>query len=212
MPPAVLATPRARSAALPFAANGVLYGTWAARIPEVQAQAGLSEGELGLALVGAAVGLVVSASAAGPLVARLGAHRVTLAALLLFAVAVVGPGLATGLGSLAVALVGLGLSTSTPLIFASIVLFGMTIGNLLMMQPLLMAERFGVRDYPTIFGRSQAIGILGVAGGPLLIGWLFDVFGSYRAPYSIAAVLSFVGMLILSTAGSANRPVPTEAV
>lgn len=115
-------------------------------------------------------------------------------------------------GLQALALVGLGLSTSTPLIFASIILFGMTIGNLLMMQPLLMAERFGVRDYPTIFGRSQAIGILGVAGGPLLIGWLFDVFGSYRAPYSIAAALSLIGMVILSTAGSADRPVPIDAV
>ena len=111
MRPAVLATPRARSAALPFFANGVLYGTWAARIPEVQARAGLSEGELGLALVGAAVGLVVSAAAAGPLVARWGPHRVTLAALAVFAVAVVGPGLATGLAGLAAALVGLGLAS-----------------------------------------------------------------------------------------------------
>lgn len=109
-------------------------------------------------------------------------------------------------GMQAVALVGIGLSTSTVLIFASIVLFGMTIGNLLMMQPLLMAERFGVRDYPTIFGRSQAIGIVGVAGGPLLIGWLFDVFGSYRVPYLTAAVLCVVGTLVLSTAGSASRP------
>ncbi len=111
MRPAVLATPRARSASLPFAANGVLYGTWAARIPEVQARTGLSEGELGLALVGAAVGLVVSAATTGALVSRVGAHRVTLAALLLFALAVVGPGLAVGLASLAAALVGLGLAS-----------------------------------------------------------------------------------------------------
>lgn len=115
-------------------------------------------------------------------------------------------------GMQAVALIGVGLSTSTLLIFASIVLFGMTIGNLLMMQPLLMAERFGVRDYPTIFGRSQAVGIIGVAGGPLLIGWLFDVFGSYRAPYTVAAILSLIGMVILSTAGPADRPAPTVPV
>lgn len=113
-------------------------------------------------------------------------------------------------GMQAVALVGVGLSTSTVLIFAAIIVFGMTIGNLLMMQPLLMAERFGVLDYPTIFGRSQAIGIIGVAGGPLLIGWLFDVFGSYRVPYLVAASLSAIGMLILSTAGSAARPTTIE--
>jgi len=107
-------------------------------------------------------------------------------------------------------LIGVGLSQSTGLIFVSIILFGLTIGNLLMMQPLLMAERFGVLAYPTIFGRSQAIGIIGVAGGPLLIGWLFDVFGSYRVPYIVAAVLCAVGAAILAMAGSALRPAEIE--
>ena len=106
-----LSTPLLRSAAVPFAANGVLYGTWAARIPEIQARCGLSEGELGLALLGAAVGLVVAASVAGRLVARRGALAVTRAALAAFAVAVVGPGLAVGLWSLAGVLVGLGLTS-----------------------------------------------------------------------------------------------------
>ena len=106
-----LSTPLLRSAAVPFAANGVLYGTWAARIPEVQARCGLSEGQLGVALLGAAVGLIVAASAAGRLVTRHGALSVTRVALAAFAVAVVGPGLATGLWSLAGVLVGLGLTS-----------------------------------------------------------------------------------------------------
>ena len=111
MLPSFLATPRRRSAALPFAANGVLYGTWAARIPEIQDRNGLGEAELGLALLGLAVGLIVAASATGPLVARLGAHRVALGALALFAVVVVGPGLATSFGALALALVAVGLAS-----------------------------------------------------------------------------------------------------
>jgi len=82
----------------------------------------------------------------------------------------------------------------------------MTIGNLLMMQPLLIAERFGVLDYPRIFGRSQAVTIVGVAGGPLLIGWLFDVFGSYKIPYVSAAVLCAVGTSVLFMAGPASVP------
>ena len=106
-----LSTPRLRSAALPFAANGVLYGTWAARIPEVQARCGLTEGQLGVALLGAAAGLVVAASLAGRLVARRGALSVARAGLAAFAVAVVGPGLAVGLGSLAAVLVGVGLAS-----------------------------------------------------------------------------------------------------
>jgi MFS family permease len=105
-----------------------------------------------------------------------------------------------------VALIGVGVAQSTVLIFLSIVLFGMTIGNLLMMQPLLIAERFGVIDYPRIFGRSQAITIVGVAGGPLLVGWLFDVFGSYEWPYASAALLCAAGTAILFTAGPASVP------
>ena len=73
-----------------------------------------------------------------------------------------------------------------------------------MMQPLLIAERFGVLDYPRIFGRSQAITIVGVAGGPLLIGWLYDVFGSYEFPYVSAAALCAVGASILFVAGPAS--------
>lgn len=109
-------------------------------------------------------------------------------------------------GMQSVALVGVGLSQSRLLIFASIILFGMTIGNLLMMQPLLIAERFGVIDYPKIFGRSQAITIVGVAGGPLLIGWLYDVFGSYEWPYITAAALCLVGTAIIALAGPAADP------
>ncbi|MEP1123458.1 MAG: MFS transporter [Ilumatobacter sp.] len=107
-------------------------------------------------------------------------------------------------GMQAVALVGVGLSQSRLLIFASIILFGMTIGNLLMMQPLLIAEHFGVLDYPRIFGRSQAIAIVGVAGGPLLIGWLYDVFGSYQWPYMVAAAMCAVGTGVIAIAGPAT--------
>jgi len=102
------------------------------------------------------------------------------------------------------ALVLLGFAESTWLIFTAIVLFGMTIGNILMLQPLLIAERFGVRDYPRIFSRSQLVAIVGTAGGPLLIGWLYDAAGSYRMPYTVAAVCSLVGVVILSVAGPAT--------
>ena len=74
--------------------------------------------------------------------------------------------------------------SATWLLFAAIVLFGATIGNILMLQPLVIAERFGVRDYPRIFSRTQLVAVVGTAGGPLLLGSLYDVFGSYRVPYA----------------------------
>jgi len=102
------------------------------------------------------------------------------------------------------ALLGLAFFQTTVLIFGAIIVFGLTIGNLLMMQPLLIAERFGVRDYPRIYSRSQFIGILGVAGGPLLLGWLYDVSGSYRVPYMVAAACCAIGVAVLAVAGPAT--------
>ncbi len=107
-------------------------------------------------------------------------------------------------GMQAAALLFLAVAESTVTIFLSIVLFGMTIGNLLMLQPLLIAERFGVRDYPRIFGRSQFVTVFGVAGGPLLLGWLYDVSGSYRVPYLAASACCVVGVGVIAMAGPAT--------
>jgi MFS family permease len=102
------------------------------------------------------------------------------------------------------ALAALSIVESKLLIFLAIMLFGCTIGNLLMMQPLLLAERFGVRDYPKIYSRSQFIAVIGVAGGPLLLGWLHDVFGTYRIPYLAAAGCCIVGTVVLAAGGPAT--------
>lgn len=104
----------------------------------------------------------------------------------------------------ALSLVGLAVSTNRVPLFLAIVVFGATIGNILMLQPLLIAERFGVRDYSRIYARTQAVGVAGVAGGPLLIGWLFDLAGDYRSAYLAAAALSLVGAIVLSRAGPAE--------
>ncbi len=104
----------------------------------------------------------------------------------------------------AVALLMLGLAEATWLLFVAIVLFGATIGNILMLQPLVIAERFGVRDYPRIFSRTQLYSITGTAGGPLLLGALYDVGGSYRLPYAAAAACSIAGAFALSLGGPAT--------
>lgn len=86
----------------------------------------------------------------------------------------------------------------------SIAVFGITIGNMVMMQSLLLAERFGVRDYPRIAARSGLISFSGTALGPLLLGWLYDVAGGYRAAYLAAAICSLLGAAMFSFAGPAS--------
>jgi MFS family permease len=106
------------------------------------------------------------------------------------------------------ALVLIGFASHAATIFPAILLFGATVGNILMLQPLLIAERFGVRDYPRIFSRIQFLCILGTAGGPLLLGWLFDNAGGYTTSYLVAAACSLAGSLVLAAGGPATVPDP----
>jgi MFS family permease len=62
-----------------FALNGVAIGSWAPRMPTVAEQIDANPGQLGLALLGASIGMIVAASLAGRLCARLGARAVVLA-------------------------------------------------------------------------------------------------------------------------------------
>ena len=99
---------------------------------------------------------------------------------------------------------GIALNESRIGLLLSIALFGVTIGNMVMMQSLLIAERFGVRDYPRIAARSGLISFSGTALGPLLLGWLYDVAGGYRAAYLAAATCSLLGAAMFSLAGPAS--------
>lgn len=103
-----------------------------------------------------------------------------------------------------VSLAAMAVSFSTVTIFTSILVFGATVGNILMLQPLLIAERFGVRDYPRLFSRSQFFSMFGTAGGPLLLGWLYDTTGGYATPYLVAAGLSVTGAAVLASGGPAR--------
>lgn len=84
------------------------------------------------------------------------------------------------------------------------VLFGATIGNLLMLQPLLFADAMGAREYARIFALNQLIVVAGVALGPFLLGSLHDL-ASYEASYLVAGGLCGVGTLLLSRAGSTEQ-------
>lgn len=128
---------------------------------------------------------VVARLVGGRLVARVGTLR-----------------LAFGLAAMqSLSMVVLAFAESTALAFTGIVILGATIGTILMMQPLLISERFGVRDYPRIFSRTQLYTTFGTAGGPLLLGWLRDGVGGYRTSYLVAAVLSLAGAVVLSYSG-----------
>jgi len=90
-------------------------------------------------------------------------------------------------------------------ILAGTVLFGVTMGNSLMMHPLLLAERFGTRDYGRIYSTSQLVTVVGVAGCPPLIGLLYEASGGYAVPFLAVAGLTLVGLGVLGIFGAPRR-------
>jgi MFS family permease len=90
-------------------------------------------------------------------------------------------------------------------LLAGVALFGFTVGNILMMQQLLLAEAFGSREYGRIYSVSQLVTVIGVAAGPALIGFIFAATGGYEMPYLATAVATLIGATILSLAGPTRR-------
>lgn len=81
------------------------------------------------------------------------------------------------------------------------VMFGATVGNMQMMQPLIIAEAFGLKAYARILSLAQMITTCANAAGPALIGFLYELSGGYEAAYLTIAVASVLGSLALTTAG-----------
>lgn len=63
-----------------FFVNGALLATWVSRIPAIQQKLNLSEGMLGIVLLGMGVGVLVALSLAGGLIGRFSSRTVTIAA------------------------------------------------------------------------------------------------------------------------------------
>ena len=93
-----------------FFLTGVGTANWAVRIPAVQSALRLSDGQLGIALLGVSAGAIIAMPLSGRLVARLGSRPVTLAGAIAFACALTLPALAQSLWWLLAALIALGLT------------------------------------------------------------------------------------------------------
>ena len=102
------------------------------------------------------------------------------------------------------AIVLIGQMHNTVALFVAIGLFGAMVGNVLMMQSLLIAQRFGVKDYARISARSGLVSLTGTAIGPILIGSIRDAAGNYDTPYLVAGLISLVGAALFCFSGPAE--------
>ncbi|MBT8147722.1 MAG: MFS transporter [Gammaproteobacteria bacterium] len=84
--------------------------------------------------------------------------------------------------------------------------FGITVGNLLMLQPLLIAEAFGVREYPRIFAVSNFMSSWGTASGPAALGLVYATSSNlYGAAYLLAAAAGLAGLALFLAGGPLKR-------
>lgn len=115
------------------------------------------------------------------------------------------------LGNLLLQSVGLLLIAFAPNSVMGVVaagIFGLSVGNLLMTQPLWLAEKYSVDIYPQVFARANAISVLGVAAGPFCMGWIFDYAGSYTFAFICALATSLVAFVVvwMASIGPASSP------
>ena len=90
---------------------------------------------------------------------------------------------------------------------------GASVGNLLMSQPLWLAEVFHGAIYPRVFALASALSVVGIAVGPYLLGLIIDRTG-YEVAYVTAAggwVFAWV-LLYLSSKGPAVEPENSSVV
>ena len=100
----------------------------------------------------------------------------------------------------AAGLVAIGFASSPLGAVASAALFGVSVGNLLMLQPLLLVQAFGAMRYPRVYAYGNAAATVGVAGGPLALGIVHDAAG-YAWAFGLAAALSVLALASFAAAG-----------
>lgn len=95
------------------------------------------------------------------------------------------------------AVLGLLVVDNRALTYALVMIVGFTIGNVYMMQTLLVADSFGLVSMGTVFGVISLAAQVGSGLGPFAMGWLEDATGSYVAAFGAGAALTLLSAVIV---------------
>jgi MFS family permease len=175
-----------------FLAHGFLFGTWVARIPAVQEELELGEGELGAALLCLTLGAVLAMPVAGWIVAREGSRATARQAVVVFAAL----------------LPGLALAPSLVLLALALLLFGAAAGalDIAMNAHGLEVERRYTRPILSSFHAGWSFGGLVGAGVGALAAWggvgLLPHFTAVAVVVGVSGLLASAALL----PAGADRP------
>lgn len=135
-----------------------------------------------LALVCASVSAVLGRLAVGIIVDCLPLRRV---AALMFACQAVAAGLMIGLPALPAAL------------YLASVLFGLSIGNVIMLPPLVVQHEFHAASYGVVLGLATAVAQAAYSTMPAVLGVVHDLTGGYAAVMGVCMALHLVASVLI---------------
>ncbi len=99
------------------------------------------------------------------------------------------------------------LAPSLPVVIIFIIIYGFAMGGVVSTQPVMIAEYYGREAYPTV---ARYVGIvvgINFIGYPIM-GWSFDITGSYDAAYLIFAALNLASMALVMTLKRPGKQAP----
>lgn len=108
-----------------------------------------------------------------------------------------------------VAAIGLMLASRDPLVlYAAVALFGFSVGNLITFPALIVQREFEPASFGMLTALVSSVWQIGASSGPLVLGAIHDLTGSYTAPIAVCGALAIAaGVLILMR----PRPLPSAA-
>jgi hypothetical protein len=168
-----------------FFVNGLLLASWAPHVPDVREHLGLTEGVLGTALLAGAVGAVSAMTLAAPLSARIGPHRLAMAAGVSLALVAPLPVIAPSLWTLVIALLA----------------WGAAIGSMDLAMNAVAADVEHRAERPLMSG-FHGMFSLGALVGSII------AFGVIRAGLTPAEHMTLIAVLVLVGAWTSFRALP----
>lgn len=108
----------------------------------------------------------------------------------------------------AVGLFGMVAVSDPAMVYLSLALFGFGSGGTMPLRPTIIASYYGGRSFATIHGWGSSFAQVGSMVGPLFLGWVFDVSGSYNVALAIYGVASAASAALILLA---RRPAHPES-
>ncbi|MBV8055637.1 MAG: MFS transporter [Deltaproteobacteria bacterium] len=110
----------------------------------------------------------------------------------------------------ALGIVLMGDAGRAPILALGIFFYAFMLATPIALVPVILLEIAGPRSLGTLFGLLFFVQTVGAAIGPIIVGWVFDIIGSYIAGYTLSAAILFGAAVSIMGCVEVYRPVPVD--